>query len=195
MTKPQPSIYKGPFREDTIFGADGKLNKYDWTKSEKRMKYTPMVQKMVDKYEQAESDKRLRYATTPARIANMMADQADLEEALAAMGAQNDANTMAMKEELKKIKSDIQKEVDWYTATTPKEENLSPETLSAYQSGDLGAVFGLEFNEAQRQAHNLETRVGKADTRQNLLSDAYHTFMISKNEVQRQTSQGKINTL
>lgn len=195
VTKPQPSIYKGPFREDTIFGADDKLNKYDWTRSEKKMKYTPMVQKMVDKYEQAESDKRLRYATTPARIANMMADQADLEEALAAMGSQNDANTMAMKEELKKIKSDIQKEVDWYTATTPKEENLSPETLSAYQSGDLGAVFGLEFNEAQRQAHNLETRVGKADTRQNLLSDAYHTFMISKNEVQRQTSQGKINTL
>lgn len=45
VTKPQPSIYKGPFREDTIFGADGKLNKYDWTRSEKKMKYTPMVQK------------------------------------------------------------------------------------------------------------------------------------------------------
>lgn len=197
ITKPQPSIYKGPFREDTIFGADGKLNKYDWTKSEKAMKYTPMVQKMVDKYKQDESDKRLRYATTPARIANMMADQADLEEALAAMGAQNDANTMAMKEELKKIKNDIQKEVNWYTATTPRNysdiRTDSSSFVSYFDAGGIGEA-SVDINHALKQQQQAR-KLGLINNGQSLLADAYHTFMISKNQVQQQTSQGKINTL
>ena len=197
IAQQQPSIYKQPVKEDVIFGTDGKIKPYDWTKSEKRMKYTPSVQKMIDKYKQDQEDKRLKYTTTPGRIANMMSDQADLEEALAAMGTQDDVNTKAMKEELKKIKNDIQKEVDWYIATTPKDEiKTSPELQNAFSKGDLGSAMFLAYNDAQRQANQLEVKsTGKSGLRQNLLNDAYHTFMVSKNEVQRQTSQGKINTL
>lgn len=198
IAQQQPSTYKGPFKEDTIFGPDNKIKQYDWTKSEKKMKYTPIVQKMVDKYEQEESDKRLRRQTTPARIANMMADQADLEDTLAAMGTQDDANTKAMKEELKKIKSDIQKEVDWYLKTDPHNNNSDIRTdsssfVSYFDAGGIGEG-SVQINHELKQQQQAK-KLGLIKDGQSLLADAYHTFMISKNEVQRQTSQGKINTL
>lgn len=198
IAQQQPNTYKGPFKEDIIFGPDNKIKQYDWTKSEKKMKYTPIVQKMVDKYEQEESDKRLRRQTTPARIANMMADQADLEDALAAMGTQDDANTKAMKEELKKIKSDIQKEVDWYLKTDPHNNNSDIRTdnssfVSYFDAGGIGEG-SVQINHELKQQQQAK-KVGLIKDGQSLLADAYHTFMISKNEVQRQTSQGKINTL
>ena len=198
IAQQQPNTYKGPFKEDTIFGPDNKIKQYDWTKSEKKMKYTPIVQKMVDKYEQEESDKRLRRQTTPARIANMMADQADLEDTLAAMGTQDDANTKAMKEELKKIKSDIQKEVDWYLKTDPHNNNSDIRTdsssfVSYFDAGGIGEG-SVQINHELKQQQQAK-KVGLIKDGQSLLADAYHTFMISKNKVQRQTSQGKINTL
>ena len=105
----QPTYqYQGPVKDNnSIFNIDGTLNKYDWSKSEKHIPTTPQVQKAVENYKQYQADKQLRYSTTPGRIANMMAEQQDLEEAIAAIGDQDDMNTMSMKEDLKKIKSDI----------------------------------------------------------------------------------------
>ena len=59
------------------------------------------------------------------------------------MGTQDDANTKAMKEELKKIKSDIQKEVDWYLKTDPHNNNSDIRTdsssfVSYFDAGGIG---------------------------------------------------------
>lgn len=195
----QPTYqYQGPVKDNnSIFNIDGTLNKYDWSKSEKHIPTTPQVQKAVENYKQYQADKQLRYSTTPGRIANMMAEQQDLEEAIAAIGDQDDMNTMSMKEDLKKIKSDIQKEVDWYEATTPKnEQKMSEDAYNAYASGDLGSALFQNIISDQKVANAYEKQLtGKSDIRQNLLSDAFHTFMISKNQVQQQTSLGKIQTL
>nr|DAE42015.1 MAG TPA: hypothetical protein [Bacteriophage sp.] len=105
---------------------------------------------------------------------------------------------MAMKEELKKIKSDIQKEVDWYTATTPHSNQSDIRTdnsalVSYFDAGGIGEA-SVDINHALKQQQQAK-KLGLINNGQSLLADAYHTFMISKNEVQRQTSQGKINTL
>lgn len=199
-TQDQNILQKQKEEQYSPLTQDGKTKPYDWSKQSKftQMDYSPAVKSIINNAKKLDKINDYRYSTAPARISYLISQQQDLQEAIDAMGTTDSVYRHDLMEQLQYVKNKINKEVEWYDATTPK-DNYSVEdqmALSAFQGMLPGYPKNPKYNTTDKVVRKYEKQItGKVSPGQNLLADAYHTFMVSKNRVQQQTSLGKIQTL
>lgn len=205
----QPWVSKQPDKYNLIkpideqyrpFAQDGKIKPYDWSRSSSKtqMDYSPAVKSIINNSKKLDKINNYRYSTAPARISYLISQQQDLQEAVDAMGTTDSVYRHDLMEQLQYVKNKINKEVEWYDATTPKDDYSIEDqmALSAFQGMLPGYPKNPKYNTTDKIVREYEKQMtGKVSPGQNLLADAHHTFMVSKNRVQQQTSLGKIQTL
>lgn len=135
----------------------------------------------LDKIQKQKVLDNKRRRTTPARVASLTQEAQELLDTAQELKDSNPSAHAQLMREYQDTVNKRDKELNWYFATDPnKKEEQEPG--AEYWFGD---IFGTKQNGSK----------DKKSLNQTFWQDFYHTWGISKNQVQMQTSLGKIQML
>lgn len=191
------------------FTKDGKIKPYnfannDWTRTHQKQKDDFL--KVMDKAWDASVESYKHFISTPARVRDLQTTRDEVADEMdkAVENEQYD-DVKIYKEHLDRLDKEIETEVNWYNKTDPNNLNFrNAEGLEApdgyYKSSiakgleyafkgiapALSTVFGVTSDYEEQKAEKQK--------KPTFLNDVYHTWMISKNQTQIDSSRGKIQT-
>lgn len=191
------------------FTKDGKIKPYnfannDWTRTHQKQKDDFL--KVMDKAWDASVETHKRFISTPARVRDLQITRDEVADEMdkAVKNGQYD-DVKIYKEHLDRLDKEIETEVNWYNKTDPNNLNFRNakglEAPDGYYTSSILEGLGHAFNSV---AHGLSTVFGitsdykeqeaEKQKKPTFLNDVYHTWMISKNQTQIDSSRGKIQT-